>query len=68
MPIRHRLRTIACCAMLQVGTLLGVPVRPEQVQDAMRMLNEPKLASVNPDDSDNGAGNTPTPSHEDSEN
>ena len=53
---RQRLRTLACCAMLQMGTLLGIPMRPEQIQDLMRTLNEPKLASTNPDDTDNGEG------------
>ena len=53
--------------MLQVGTLLGVPMRPEQIQDAMRMLNEPKLASMNPDDSDSGERKTPTAPRPDGE-
>ena len=67
--MRRRLRTVACCAMLQVGTLLGLPMRPEQIQDLMRMLNEPKLANTNPDDSANGEGEkTPTASCEDSGN
>jgi hypothetical protein len=57
MTFRHRLRTIACCGILQLGTLLGVPMRPEQVQDLMRTLNQPKLAQTDPDE--RGKGDDP---------
>jgi hypothetical protein len=51
---RQRLRTIACCGILQLGTLLGMPMRPEQVQDLMHTLNQPKLAQTDPDEKANG--------------
>ena len=50
MTFRQRLRTIACCGILQLGTLVGVLMRPEQVQDLMRTLNQPKLAQTDPDE------------------
>jgi hypothetical protein len=50
MSITRRLRTVACCAILEIGTLMGVPMRPEQIQDLMRAMNVPKLAQTNPDD------------------
>jgi hypothetical protein len=50
MSIVRRLRTIACCAILEIGTLMGVPMRPEQIQDLMRAMNAPKLAQTNPDE------------------
>ena len=56
MSYRTRLRTLACCALLQVAATIGVPMRPEQVQDLMRTLNEPKVARTNPDDQDRGDG------------
>ena len=56
MSIARRLRTIACCAILEVGTLMGVPMRPEQIQDLMRAMNVPKLAQTNPDESSTGDG------------
>ena len=59
MSIARRLRTIACCAILEVGTLMGVPMRPEQVQDLMRAMNVPKLAQTNPEDSSMGDGHDP---------
>jgi hypothetical protein len=31
--LKSRLRTIACCVVLQAATLIGVPMRPDQVQE-----------------------------------
>lgn len=56
MSIIRRLRTVACCAILEIGTLMGVPMRPEQIQDLMRAMNVPKVAQTNPDESDTGNG------------
>jgi len=59
MSIIRRLRTVACCAILEIGTLMGVPMRPEQIQDLMRAMNVPKLAQTNPDESTTGDGAHP---------
>jgi len=56
MSITRRLRTVACCAILEIGTLMGVPMRPEQIQDLMRAMNVPKVAQTNPDESNTGDG------------
>jgi hypothetical protein len=40
--------------VLQVATMIGVPMRPEQVQDLMRTLNVPKIARTSPDEDDRG--------------
>lgn len=57
--VKQRLRTLVCCVTLEVGTLLGVPMRPEQIQDLMQTLNQPQIAQTNPDESDNGDGPEP---------
>lgn len=54
MSIIRRLRTVACCAILEIGTLMGVPMRPEQIQDLMRAMNGPKVAQTNPDECTTG--------------
>jgi hypothetical protein len=59
MSIVRRLRTVACCAILEIGTLMGVPMRPEQIQDLMRAMNVPKLAQTNPDECATGDGAHP---------
>jgi hypothetical protein len=46
--LRRRLRTVLCCSMLQIGAVFGMPMRPEEVQEFMQMLNESKLAHTLP--------------------
>jgi hypothetical protein len=48
--IKRRLRTIVCCFVLQVATLIGVPMRPDHVQELMHSLNQPKLARTTPEE------------------
>lgn len=61
MSIARRLRTVACCAILEIGTLMGVPMRPEQIQDLMRDMNVPKVAQTNPEESSSGDGDDESP-------
>lgn len=61
MSLKARLRTILCCVTLEVGTLMGLPMRPEQIQDLMHTLNQPKLAQTTPEDADSGDGPAPGP-------
>ncbi len=56
MSLKRRLRTVACCVVLEGAALLGVPMRPEQVQDLMRSLNEQKVAHTTPDEEHRGDG------------
>ena len=54
MSVKHRLRTLLCCAVLEIGVLFGVPMRPEQIRELMQTLNKPKLAQTNPDRTSDG--------------
>ena len=54
MSIRRRLRTVMCCAILEIGTLMGVPMRPEQIQELMHAMNQPKVAETDPEEHDAG--------------
>ena len=56
MSLKRRLRTLVCCAILEMGALAGVPMRPEQIRELMETLNRPKLARTNPDRTDDGDG------------
>jgi hypothetical protein len=47
--VNDRLRTLLCCLVLQAGSFTGVPMRPEQVQDLMHALNNPKVAQTDPE-------------------
>ena len=62
MSIRRRLRTVACCAILEIGTLMGIPMRPEQIQELMHAMNVPKVAETKPEHDD--TGEPPDPSAE----
>ncbi len=56
MRVPSQLRTILVCTMLEFAALLGLPMRPEQIVELMRTMNQPKLAHVIPDESDRGEG------------
>ena len=62
MSLKNRLRTIACCGVLQAATLIGVPMRPEQVADLMRSLNQPKIARTTPKESEKDGARVRRPS------
>lgn len=47
--------------MLEAAALMGMPMRPEHVQDLMRSLNQPKIACTHPDESDRSDGPFPFP-------
>lgn len=56
MRVPLRLRTILVCTMLECAALMGLPMRPEEIQELMRTMNQPKLAHVIPDESEHGDG------------
>jgi hypothetical protein len=60
MRVRSRLRTLLVCAMLEFAALAGVPMRPDEIQELMQTMNQPKLAHVLRDESDSGDGDIKT--------
>jgi len=52
--LRRRLRTVACCGMLEIAALFGMPMRPEQVQEFMQTLNESRIAHTLPSEDESG--------------
>jgi hypothetical protein len=56
-----RLRVLLVCVVLQAGVLVGVPVRPDEIQELMHQMNQPKLAHVLPSENDDGGGDSPNP-------
>jgi hypothetical protein len=51
---KKRLRVLAVCLALEMGLVVGVPMRPDEIQELMQQLNVPKVAHVLPSESDNG--------------
>ena len=52
--LKARLRTVFCCALLEVGALTGVPMRVDEIRALMHALAQPKGARENPDRPDDG--------------
>lgn len=46
--------------MLEFAALAGVPMRPDEIQELMQTMNQPKLAHVLRDESDSGDGDIKT--------
>lgn len=53
--LKKRLRVVMVCSVLQFGALIGAPMRPEEIQELMHRMNQPKLAHVLPSESDEGS-------------
>ena len=54
MSLVYRLRVFVLCAALEMGVLSGVPMRPDEIQELMNQMNQPKMAHTLPDESDQG--------------
>ena len=54
MSLKERLRTIVVCALLELGVLSGMPMRPDEIRALMDQLNQPKLAHVLPSEEQPG--------------
>ena len=57
--LRKRLRIVLLCAVLQLGNLAGVPMRPDEIAELLHQMNQPKLANVLP--TEDAAGDDPVP-------
>jgi hypothetical protein len=53
MSIRHTCRTPLLCLALGIGSLIGVPMRPEEIQELMQTMNQPKIAHTLPEENEN---------------
>jgi hypothetical protein len=54
MSLASRLRVIVVCVALEMGVLNGVPMRPDEIQDLMHQMNQPKVARQLPSEDDEG--------------
>ena len=52
--LRRKFRLLFVCAMLEWGVLVGAPMRPEEIEELMHQINQPKVAHVLPGQSDQG--------------
>ncbi|HEY3771225.1 MAG TPA: hypothetical protein VGN44_21305 [Candidatus Angelobacter sp.] len=54
MSIKKLLRTLAICLPLMVGIIGGVPMKPDEIEELMHNLNQPKITVTIPGESENG--------------
>jgi hypothetical protein len=61
MPLTHavrtRLRTVLVCAVLEFGAMIGLPMRPDEIETLMQTMNQPTITQTLPDESENGDDN-----------
>ena len=61
MSLRHRLRTLLVCVVLEWSALIGMPMRPEEIVDLMQTMNTPKVVHTIPDEDETGDFKPDTP-------
>ena len=52
MSVKHKLRKILLIATLGVGSLMGVPMTPEQIEELLYLMNQPKIEVVVKEEND----------------
>jgi hypothetical protein len=53
---RFRWRGLVLCAVLELGLLAGVPMRPDEISRLMRWLGQPRAERTDPDQAGGGEG------------
>jgi hypothetical protein len=54
MSLAKRLRAILLCLALGMGSLMGAPMRAEEIEELMAAMNQPKIAHTLRDETDQG--------------
>jgi hypothetical protein len=54
MSFKKRLRVLAVCANLLLGVMVGSPMRPDEIEELMHQMNQPKMAHVLPTEDEDG--------------
>ena len=52
--LRKKLRVLLACAALEMGVMMGVPMRPDQIKELMNQMNQPTVARALPADEESG--------------
>jgi hypothetical protein len=42
--IKHKMRTLFLCLTLLMGSIVGAPMRPEEIEDLMHTMNQQRIA------------------------
>ena len=52
--MKHKLRALLLCLPLVVGSVIGAPMRPEQIEELMQAMSQQKISRTVADDNQNG--------------
>ena len=44
--IKQKLRTILLCLALGAGSMIGVPMSPDEIEELFQQMNQPKIEVV----------------------
>ena len=58
MSFKHRVRKVVLCLVLGMGMVSGMPMRPDEIEELMHTMNQPKVVYTEPDDGESGDGPT----------
>jgi len=59
MSIKRRLRTLVLCLPLLLGSVAGVPMRPEDIENLTHSMNQQKIAVTIPEENERGGYKLP---------
>jgi hypothetical protein len=54
--VKDKLRKISLCLALGLGSLVGLPMPADEIEELMHQMREPKLAHTLADEGDKGDG------------
>jgi hypothetical protein len=52
--LKERLRVLLVCFSLELGVIMGAPMRPDEIRELMHQMNQPALAHVLPSEEEAG--------------
>ena len=58
--MKKRFRNILLCLVLGMGSQLGLPMRPEEIDELMRTMNQPKIVRRVAEEQERGDDPPPT--------
>ena len=56
MSIKEKFRKILLIGSIGLALLTATPMRPEEIEELLHQMNQPKVAHTLPDESDQGDG------------
>jgi hypothetical protein len=52
--LKEKLRILLACSVLELGVLMGAPMRPDEIKELMHQMNQPTIAHVLPSEEEAG--------------